>query len=121
MDNLYLEVLIERGLLGWLVLGLLAAWAWRCVAQGLKAGDPLALALAGSLSAMGVLGLVISVTELPRIAFMLLLILLTTSHFRRIPQYSRYVTERQKGVSAVFSDGRPSRAQPPGPLQEKEV
>jgi hypothetical protein len=70
---------------------------------------------------MGVLGLVISVTELPRIAFMLLLILLTTSHFRRIPQYSRYVTERQKGVSAVFSDGRPSRAQPPGPLQEKEV
>lgn len=121
MDNLYLEILIERGLLGWLVLGLLAAWAWRCVAQGLKAGDPLALALAGSLSAMGVLGLVISVTELPRIAFMLLLILLTTSHFRRIPQYSRYVTERQKGVSAVFSDGRPSRAQPPGPLQEKEV
>ncbi|MGQ3115325.1 MAG: O-antigen ligase family protein [Hydrogenophaga sp.] len=121
MDNLYLEILIERGLLGWLVLGLLAAWAWRCVAQGLQAGDPLALALAGSLSAMGVLGLVISVTELPRIAFMLLLILLTTSHFRRIPQYSRYVTERQKGVSAVFSDGRPSRAQPPGPLQEKEV
>lgn len=121
MDNLYLEILVERGLLGWLVLGLLAAWAWHCVAQGLKAGDPLALALAGSLSAMGVLGLVISVTELPRIAFMLLLILLTTSHFRRIPQYSRDVTERQKGVSAVFSDGRPSRAQPPGPLQEKEV
>ena len=120
MDNLYLEILIERGLLGWLVLGLLAAWAWRCVAQGLKAGDPLALALAGSISAMGVLGLVISVTELPRIAFMLLLILLTTSHFRRIPQYSRCVTERQQGVSAVFSDGRANRA-PPGPLQEKEV
>ena len=54
---------------------------------------PLALALAGSLSAMGVLGLVISVTELPRIAFMLLLVLLTTSHFRRIPQYSRPVTD----------------------------
>jgi hypothetical protein len=70
---------------------------------------------------MGVLGLVISVTELPRIAFMLLLILLTTSHFRRIPQYSRCVTERQKGASAVFSDGRPSRARPPGPIQEKEV
>lgn len=121
MDNLYLEILVERGLLGWLVLGLLAAWAGHCVAQGLKEKDPLALALAGSLSAMGVLGLVISVTELPRIAFMLLLILLTTSHFRRIPQYSRCVTERQKGASAVFSDGRPSRARPSGPIQEKEV
>lgn len=121
MDNLYLEVLIERGLLGWLVLGLLAAWAWRCVVQGLKAGDPLALALAGSLAAMGVLGLVISVTELPRIAFMLLLILLTTSHFRRIPQYSRSVTERQRGMSAVFSDGRPGRARSQGLFQEKEV
>ncbi len=121
MDNLYLEVLIERGLLGWLVLGLLAAWAWRCVVRGLRAGDPLALALAGSLAAIGVLGLVISVTELPRIAFMLLLILLTTSHFRRIPQYSRSVTERQQGVSAVFSDGHPSRARSPGPFQEKEV
>lgn len=121
MDNLYLEVLIERGLSGWLVFGLLAVWAWRCVVQGLKAGDPLALALAGSLAAMGVLGLVISVTELPRIAFMLLLILLTTSHFQRIPQYSRSVTERQQGVSAVFSDGCPSRAQPQSPFQEKEV
>ena len=121
MDNLYLEILIERGVLGCLMLGLLAAWGVRCVWRGVQDREPLALALAGSLSSMGVLGLVISVTELPRIAFMLLLILLTTSHFRRIPQYSRYVTERQKGVSAVFSDGRPSRAQPPGPLQEKEV
>jgi hypothetical protein len=121
MDNLYLEILIERGLLGLLVLGLVAAWAWRCVVLGLKAADPLALALAGSLTAMGVLGLLISVIELPRIAFMLLFILLTTSHFRRIPQYSPDVTERQKGAAAVFSDGRPARVQPPGPLQEQEV
>jgi hypothetical protein len=98
MDSLYLEILIERGVIGWLVVGLLAAWAWHGVAQGLKDGDALALALAGSLSAMGVLGLVISITELPRIAFMLLLILLTTSHLRRIPQYSHSGINHRHGV-----------------------
>jgi hypothetical protein len=89
MDSLYLEVLIERGLVGCLVFGLLMVWSIRRALIGLKQRDPLALVLTGSLVAMGVLGLVISVTELPRIAFMLLLILLTTSQLHRKPQYSR--------------------------------
>ena len=89
MDNLNLEILIERGVLGCLVLGLLAAWAVRCAWQGVRGGEPLALALAGSLTAMGVLGLVNSVIELPRMAFLLLLVLLTTSRLPRMPKYSR--------------------------------
>ncbi|RJP68162.1 MAG: hypothetical protein C4535_09640 [Comamonadaceae bacterium] len=93
MDNLYLEALIERGALGALVLFLLGAWGARCILDGLRAREPLALALAGSWMSMAALGLVISVMELPRIAFMLLLILLTTSQLRRIPQYSRPVTD----------------------------
>ncbi len=84
MDNLYLEILVERGVIGLLVLAALAIWAWRCLVQGLKRGDPTALALTGSLAGMGVLGLVISVTELPRIAFMLLLVLLTTAQLGRV-------------------------------------
>ena len=89
MDNLYLEILIERGVLGCLVLGLLAVWGVRCVWLGVRNREPLALALAASLTAMGVLGLVISVIELPRIAFLLLLVLLTTSRLQRIEKYSR--------------------------------
>lgn len=89
MDNLYLEILIERGVLGCLMLGLLAAWGVRCVWRGVQDREPLALALAGSLTAMSVLGLVISVIELSRIAFLLLLVLLTTSRLQRIPKYSR--------------------------------
>ncbi|QHE85943.1 O-antigen ligase family protein [Hydrogenophaga sp. BPS33] len=86
IDNLYLEILIERGLLGWLVVALLAAWTGHGLARALQHREPWALALSGSLVSMGVLGLVISVTELPRVAFMLLLILLTTSRLRRSPQ-----------------------------------
>ncbi len=84
MDNLYLEILIERGVIGLLVVAALAIWAWRCLVQALKRADPAALALTGSLASMGVLGMVISVTELPRIAFMLLLVLLTTSQLRPV-------------------------------------
>lgn len=87
MDNLYLEILVERGVIGLMVLAALAIWAWRSLLQALKQGDPMALALTGSLAGMGVLGLVISVTELPRIAFMLLLVLLTTSQLRRVPRH----------------------------------
>lgn len=121
MDNFYLEVLVERGLIGWLVLASIAGWAGRAVWQGLRRQDPLALALAGSLVSMAVVGLVISVTEIPRIAFMLLLIVLTTSRLQRIPQYSPPVTDCNQGVRAVFSEGRQSREEPQRPSQGKEV
>lgn len=89
MDNLYLEILIERGVVGWLVLALLAVWTGCSLSRSLRNRDPLALALAGSLLSMGVLGLLISVTELPRIAFMLLLVVLTTSQLRQRPPHPR--------------------------------
>lgn len=121
MDNLYLEVLIERGVLGWLALGLVAVWATRRSWLSLRQREPLALALMGSLMAMGVVGLVISVTEIPRVAFMLLLVVLTTSRLQRIPQYSQHVTDCNQGLRAVFSQGRQSREEPQRPSQGKEV
>lgn len=93
MDNLYLEVLIERGLLGALVLGVLAVWAGRNALLGLRNGNPQAWVLSGSLLGIGVLGMVISVTEMPRIALLLLLILVTTSRLTRESQYSPSVTD----------------------------
>lgn len=86
MDNLYLELLIERGLSGWLVLCVLALWAGHHVVRGLRRSQPLALALAGSLLSMGLLGMVVSAVEIPRIALLLLLILFTTSRLAQIPR-----------------------------------
>lgn len=68
-DNLYLEVLVERGalalaaLLGWL------AWATHTVGRGFLAREPLAGAWLASIGAIAALGMLISVTELPRIAW----------------------------------------------------
>src|SRR5690606_15541064 len=68
-DNLYLEVLVERGafalvaLLGWLV------WTTRSVRQGLLAREPLAGAWLSAVVAMAALGMLISVTEVPRVAW----------------------------------------------------
>ncbi len=89
VDNLYLELLIERGLLGWLCLALLVTCAWRSLAAALRHRDPLAVALAGSLISLATLGLVISVMEMSRIAFLMLLILLTTSQLDPLRQDSR--------------------------------
>lgn len=83
MDNLYLEVLIERGIVGILILGGFALWAAQSLRRGLIRRRPLALALAGSLFAMGTLGLVISVTEVPRVAFILLLLLWVSLAFEK--------------------------------------
>lgn len=68
-DNLYLEVLVERGaivlvaLLGWL------AWTTRSAWRGLLAREPLAGAWLAAITAIGALGMLISVTEVPRVAW----------------------------------------------------
>jgi len=68
-DNLYLEVLVERGaivlavLLGWF------AWTTRSVWRGWQAGEPLAGAWLSTLAAIAALGMLISVTEVPRVAW----------------------------------------------------
>lgn len=88
VDNLYLELLVERGLAGGLWLALLMTSACRSLAAPLRQRDPLAVALAGSLVSLVTLGLVISVMEMSRIAFLMLLILLTTSQLHPLRQDS---------------------------------
>ncbi len=82
IDNLYLDVLIERGLVGLAVLALWVLWAGnnlRCVWQRT---NPLAWVLAGSVLGMLSLGSVISVTEVPRVALILLLLLWSSGSIR---------------------------------------
>lgn len=68
-DNLYLEVLVERGavvlvaLLAWLVGTARAAW------RGVREREPLAGAWLAGVVAIAALGLLISVTEVPRVAW----------------------------------------------------
>ncbi len=82
IDNLYLDVLIERGVLGALVLGGWAAWAALALWPCLRRGDPLAWGLAGSLGGLFSLGAVISVTELPRVMLILGILLWIGGRFR---------------------------------------
>ena len=82
IDNLYLEVLIERGLVGFAVLSLVVLWAVRPIWLGLKGRHTTAWVLAGSLLGLWALGMVISVMEVPRVALMLWLVLWETLHLR---------------------------------------
>ncbi|MDB5850910.1 MAG: hypothetical protein JWP29_4662 [Rhodoferax sp.] len=70
IDNLYLELLIERGWLGLaLTLTLIACALWRLV-LGVARGHTLAPYIAASLSGVMVVGLVSSVMDVPRVAFL---------------------------------------------------
>jgi hypothetical protein len=70
IDNFYLELLIERGLLGLVLTLLLMACAlWRLV-FGQARNHGLAPYLAASLSGVMVVGLVSSVMDVPRVAFL---------------------------------------------------
>lgn len=75
IDNLYLELLIERGIVGaLLLLGLTAAVLWRQVRLASQ-GDALAPFIAAALSGVLCLGLVSSVLDVPRVALSLALLL----------------------------------------------
>lgn len=73
IDNLYLDLLLELGLAGALLVAGLVAAAWTGVVRGLQQGDPLAWALGASLLGFLSLGLLISTTEVPRVALLSLL------------------------------------------------
>jgi hypothetical protein len=75
LDNLYLETLVERGLLGLLVLGAWVALVAGALWQRLAQGDVLAWGYLASLLGLCALGLVISVLELPRVALLGFLVL----------------------------------------------
>lgn len=75
MDNLYLELLIERGLLGLAALAALAICALVMTAQGVARQKSLALIVGIAISSALLIGAVISVIEIPRVSTMLWLLL----------------------------------------------
>lgn len=76
MDNLFLEVLIERGVAGFLLMGALMACALWPLISGRVRQRPMASYLAASLVAALLVGLVSSVMDSPRVAFLLLFVTL---------------------------------------------
>jgi hypothetical protein len=74
IDNLYLELLIERGLLGAMVVGALVAWALASAIWTPAPTNPLQPYLAAGLFGSLVVGLVSSVLDVPRVALIFLLL-----------------------------------------------
>jgi hypothetical protein len=76
IDNLYLELLIERGLPAALAFIVIAGVAlWRLL-RGAAAGAPIAPFVAASLCGVLCLGLLNSVMDMPRVAFLMLLLMI---------------------------------------------
>ena len=84
IDNLYLEVLVERGLLGLLLWGALMATAVWHLVLGAARHQPLAPYLAASLSGGLLVGLVSSVMDVPRVAFLLFLLVFFALQLARV-------------------------------------
>ena len=76
IDNLYLELLIERGVLALLAFVLFMGFALRRLVGTAGRATPVAPFLAASLSGALCVGLVSSVMDVPRVAFLLFLIAL---------------------------------------------
>ncbi len=74
IDNLYLELLIERGFLGAMVVGVLIAWALASAVWTSATANPLRPYLAAGLFGSLVVGLVSSVLDVPRAALIFLLL-----------------------------------------------
>ena len=75
IDNLFLEILIERGLLGLFSLAAVGVGALVLVARGVVRQRRLALVIGISISAAFLVGAVVSFMEIPRVSFMLWLLL----------------------------------------------
>ncbi len=76
IDNLFLEVLIERGLITVLAMAALLLWVlWRLL-LGRARSHALAPYLAASISGVMLVGLVSSVLDVPRVAFLFFLLLM---------------------------------------------
>lgn len=83
IDNLYLEWLIERGAPALLVFAAVVAMAlWR-VSFGAARTHPLAPYLAAGIAGACALGLVSSIMDMPRVAFLFLLLLFFSLHLPR--------------------------------------
>lgn len=83
IDNLFLEVLVERGVLGSILwLALVGTALWQLV-LGSARRQPLAPYLAASLCGVLLVGLVSSVMDVPRVAFLLFLLAFFALHLAR--------------------------------------
>ena len=82
VDNLYLDVLIERGLLGMLVCIAWVLYALTCLGPRLLRADSTAWVLTASVLGISTLGVVISVTEVPRVSLILMILLWSGGGFR---------------------------------------
>jgi hypothetical protein len=88
IDSLYLELLIERGLLGLAVFGAWVAWAVHGMARALhgvaeptrQAGQRLAWVLSGAVLGLLVLGAVVGLMDSPRVALLAMLCLWFSEH-----------------------------------------
>ena len=100
VDNLYLEVLIERGLPALLAFVALLALAVRNL---LRARCALAACIAASLAGAAAIGLLDSLLDMPRIAFLLLLLMLSAAG---AAQPGRGGGRRDPPGSAVTRAGR---------------
>lgn len=93
IDNLWLEVLIERGVVALLAFGVCMAVALWCLARTLMRRDPerpdiapfLAAALCGGLC----VGLVSSLMDVPRVALLLMLLAVCAVEFSAAPRLQR--------------------------------
>lgn len=86
IDNLVLEVLVERGLPGLLLWGALMGTALWQLVLGRACRQPLAPYLAASLSGVLLVGLVSSVMDVPRVAFLLFLLVFFALQLARTSQ-----------------------------------
>jgi membrane protein implicated in regulation of membrane protease activity len=73
-----LELLIERGVLGWVVLAALAVGALMRAARGVAQQNALALVIGVSIFSALLVGAVISTIEIPRVSIMLWLLLVVS-------------------------------------------
>ncbi|MBV5298713.1 MAG: hypothetical protein JZU64_11450 [Rhodoferax sp.] len=90
LDNFYLEVLVERGIIGLLLLLLpVAAVGWHLL-FGVARREPFSVYLVTALTGILLVGLVSSVMDVPRVAFLFYLLILvgaqitTQNHANRI-------------------------------------
>lgn len=85
IDNLYLEWLIERGVVGLCLFGLLIAWSLWHLVFGPARKLPIAPYLAAALCSGLTVGLVSSMMDAPRVALLLLLLCLASLCLRHAP------------------------------------
>lgn len=76
IDNVYLERLLDQGLIGLLLSGVLTLWALHALVLGRARGLPLAPYLTGSVLAILVVGLVSNALDVPRVSFLFDLLVL---------------------------------------------